>query len=103
MFCPKCGAQVDDEADVCVHCGRSLKQKVEEKPEYAESKTGIGVLLGLFLGLIGLIIGICIYPENTVARKTFIKAWGITFGVSIAVIIVFYVILLASTISAVGL
>lgn len=41
--------------------------------KYNESKTGIGVVLGLFLGIIGLIIGICIYPEGTVARKTFIK------------------------------
>lgn len=32
------------------------------------------------------------YPANTIARKTFIKAWEITFGVSIGVILVIYLI-----------
>ncbi len=32
------------------------------------------------------------YPANTIARKTFIKAWGITFGVSAGVILVIYLI-----------
>ena len=39
------------------------------------------------------------YPANTIARKTFIKAWGITFGVSIGVILVIYLI---AIIAAVG-
>lgn len=46
-----------------------------------ESKTGIGILCG-FIGLIGLVIGLCSYKEGTYARKTFMKAWGITFGVT---------------------
>ena len=61
--------------------------------KYNESKTGIGVVLGLFLGIIGLIIGICIYPEGTVARKTFIKAWAWTFGVTAVVAVVIVIIL----------
>ena len=32
------------------------------------------------------------YPANTIARKTFIKAWGITFCVSIGGILVIYLI-----------
>ena len=57
-----------------------MDENMDNSPQskYNESKAGIGVVLGLFLGIIGLIIGICIYPEGTVARKTFIKAWAWT-------------------------
>ena len=67
-----------------------------------EPKTGMGVVMGLFLGLIGLIIGICLYKEGTVARKTFIKSWLITYFVTLAVIVFFYVIIFATAVSAVG-
>ncbi len=93
MFCPKCGAEIADDADVCVHCGRSLKKENTNgnntNKDFDTPKTGIGVVMSLFLGIIGLIIGICLYPEGTVARKTFMKAWGITFGVCIAVGLIF--------------
>lgn len=95
MFCPKCGKEIFDDAEVCIHCGRAVKEKTEEKPQnkdYNQPKTGIGVVMALFLGVIGLVIGIAMYPENTVARKTFMKAWGITFGVCIGVSILSYVI-----------
>ncbi len=62
------------------------------QPMHNESKTGIGVVLALFLGIIGLIIGICIYPEGTVARKTFIKGWAWTFGVTAVVAVVIVLI-----------
>ncbi len=26
MYCPKCGGEVSEEADVCVHCGCSLNK-----------------------------------------------------------------------------
>ncbi len=93
MFCKKCGKEVNDDAVVCIHCGCSLKED-ENKKEMNESKTGIGVLMGLFLGIIGLVIGICMYPAGTLARKTFLKAWGITFGVCVAILVVCYIIIL---------
>lgn len=93
MFCPKCGKEVEDDADVCIHCGRSLSKKNQNDAKYNESKAGIGVVLALFLGLIGLIIGISIYPEGTIARKTFLKSWLITFLVTVAVYIVLIIVL----------
>ncbi len=61
-----------------------------------ESKTAIGVLCGLFLGLIGLVIGLLLYKEGTYERKTFMKAWIISFVSCIAVgavigLIIFFV------------
>lgn len=102
MFCRKCGAEIDDEAVVCVKCGCAVEQKTTTPAVVDEPKTGMGVVMGLFLGLIGLIIGICLYKEGTIARKTFIKSWLITYLVTIAVIIVFYVVVIASAVSAIG-
>ena len=96
MYCQKCGKEINDDAVVCINCGCAVKKEdpiseINQKM-YSEPKTGMGILLGIFLGLIGLIIGICLYPENTVARKTFIKSWGITFGITIGVTIIISVI-----------
>ncbi len=96
MYCPKCGNEVNDDAEVCVHCGRSL---TKTKPEYKESKTGLGVVMALFLGIIGLIIGIMLYPSGTVARKTFIKAWCITYAIVFALMMIFIIIIFAAAAS----
>ncbi len=99
MFCQKCGKEINDEAAVCIHCGCAVKEDAYSK-NLSEPKTGIGILMGLFLGISGLIIGLCIYPAGTIARKSFLKAWGITFGVAIAVVVFLFLAVLL--ISAVG-
>jgi uncharacterized membrane protein YvbJ len=94
MFCRKCGQEVSDEAIVCIHCGCAVDGsnastiKKGNSAEMDTSKTGIGILLGWFLGILGLIIGLCIYHEGTVARKTFVKAWGITFAITTIISII---------------
>ena len=91
MFCKKCGEEINDEAVVCPKCGCAVEEN--KKPaEIDKPKTGIGVVMGLFLGLIGLIIGICLYKEGTIARKTFIKSWVITYVVVIVVSVVIGII-----------
>lgn len=93
MFCRNCGKEIDDQAAVCVHCGVLVqdvnRQNVINSADYNQSKTGMGVLFALLLGLIGLLIGIVIYPAETEARKTFIKGWGITFAISFAISFIF--------------
>lgn len=96
MFCYKCGNEVDEDAVVCIHCGCQLKQMESTNSEHNQSKSGIGVVMALFLGIIGLIIGICIYPSGTVARLTFVKAWIITFCISLTIVIFFYGIIMGS-------
>ena len=97
MYCKHCGAQIPDNAQFCAHCGSSTgnipqqnyqqntSQQNHSTNTHNESKTAIGVVMGLFLGVIGLVIGILMYPEGTVARKTFLKAWLITYLVGIGV------------------
>jgi uncharacterized membrane protein YvbJ len=98
MFCSKCGAEILDEAVICPKCGcKTGVEKLQEK-EVDEPKTGMGILLGLFLGIIGLIIGLCLFKENTVARKTFIKSWAITFAVTVVI----YIIVIAVYVSSIN-
>ena len=97
MYCKKCGKEINDEAVVCIHCGCAVAKEVEK--DHNQPKNGIGFLMGFFLGIIGLIIGICLYPEGTIARKTFIKSWCITFFVSMGVGLLFYIIIFAVAMS----
>ena len=100
MYCKYCGKELNDDAEVCVYCGRSTgRQNVQKSYEVGESKKGIGVLLGLFLGLIGLIIGLCLYPANTEERSTFLKGWVLAFVIEIIAIIFLYVFVIGATVS----
>jgi len=56
------------------------------------SKVGIGVVLALFGGLIGLIVGLLLYKEETYERQTFMKGWLWTFIISTAVSVIISVI-----------
>lgn len=60
--------------------------------ESQESKTAMGVLFALFLGVIGLLIGMCMYPQNSYERKTFVSGWVTTFVICIAVAAVLTII-----------
>ena len=77
MICQNCGNEIFDNAKFCTHCGTEYRKK-----------TAIGFLLGFFLGLIGLIIGLCLYKRGTIARKTFMKGWWISFFVSAVIEII---------------
>ena len=92
MYCKNCGNEIRDDAVICVHCGTEVKKEVvsEGKP-----KTGMGVVFGLFLGIIGLIIGLFLYPKETIERKTFLKAWTITYCVTVGIFLIIYIIIIA--------
>ncbi len=87
MYCKKCGEEFDDNATVCPKCGASTNE-VSSDPKFNQSKTGMGFVMGFFLGLIGLIIGIAIYPEGTVSRKTFVKACLIIYFIRLGIMII---------------
>ncbi len=90
MYCKNCGKEINENAAVCIHCGVAVTREPKVSEDLCESKTGMGVLLALLLGLIGLLIGFIIYPEGTIARKTFMKGWLVTFVISLAFCIVAY-------------
>lgn len=63
-----------------------------------ESKTLIGALCGVFIGLIGLVIGLLLYKDGSYERKTFIKGWLWAFVIA-AVVEVIATIVIISTVS----
>ena len=65
MYCSNCGQKVDDNAVVCVNCGCAINKPANTKKEHGESKALLGVIAALFLGLIGLLIGVLAYPDIT--------------------------------------
>lgn len=65
MYCKKCGAQIDDEAYVCVHCGALVKEPTETAAGgagYRQKKTNgmaiAGFVCSFLLPLLGLIFSI---------------------------------------------
>ena len=98
MFCKICGNEVNDEAIVCVHCGCELDNG--KNKENNNSKTCLGVVMAIFLGVIGLIIGICLYSSGTIARKTFVKGWIWTFAIGFSVALIIFFIALGISIDS---
>ena len=93
MYCNKCGAEINDEAVICPKCGCETRAKNEQQKDSNVEKTGLGALMGVFLGIIGLIVGLCMFPADTVSRKSFIKGWGIAFGITAGVGALIYFII----------
>lgn len=56
---------------------------VEQHYRNDHNKKALGVVLGIFFGLIGLLIAMCAYPDNTEERKTCVDGWVTGFIVSL--------------------
>lgn len=112
MYCKKCGAQIDDNAYVCVHCGALVKEQSQEAA-YAQSgaaqqskKTNGMAIAGFvcsflfaLLGLIFSIIGMKQCEERGEEGYGLAKAGKIISIVNI-VLGVFLVIIYAAAIAA---
>ena len=99
MYCRYCGESIREEATICPHCGCAVGGRRAPKiavPDECHggygSKIGLGVVLCLFLGLIGLIIGLCLYPSYTYERSTFVRGWLTTFLVCLGIVLVLFLI-----------
>ena len=85
VVCEECKKNNPTYAQRCIYCGGKLiETRKEKQPSWGnqnnynkkgESKTGIGVLLCLFFNLLGLIIGLLLYPSGTYERETMISGW----------------------------
>ena len=68
MYCKKCGAQIDDDAYVCVHCGTLVNEPSKETAfaqnsaaQTGKKTTGMaiaGFVCSFFFALLGLIFSI---------------------------------------------
>ena len=94
MFCPHCGKEINNNADICLGCGRSVKSiKKAEK----DSGNAGWWWLGFFFPLIGFILWL-VWTGDTPMRARRV-GWGALIGVivSVALVIIFYVAIIAFT------
>ena len=118
MYCQKCGKYNSEDKTVCMYCGHHMKSEASgisekkgfydsdiwsknSKPQnkksypnyYKEDKYSMGFLLAIFLGIIGLIIGLSSYPQGTYSRESFISGWikGLILEILLAVILILMV------------
>ncbi|MDE5867530.1 MAG: zinc ribbon domain-containing protein [Anaeroplasmataceae bacterium] len=99
-YCPNCGKEVADEANVCPNCGNPLNKEQTSTAEVSETST-LGILsivfgaLGGWLGLVLGIIGLCMYKKKENRTKCII---GMCLSIAWIVILI---ILYSSVISSV--
>lgn len=77
-YCQICGAEINEVAEICPKCGVRCATKPESSDKSIKG-AGLGVVLGLFLGLIGALI--CQFIGDDSAKK----AGWVTFGIECVV------------------
>lgn len=112
MYCKYCGKYISDDSKFCSNCGGQVACETNENGSFnnnqqtyqtqqtyqsnqyqqpnqnqrpIESKSVIGAVLAFFLGLIGLLIGLLLYPVGTYERETFLSGWIKCFVICIVV------------------
>ncbi len=96
--------ETDKDAEI-----RELRQKIYEyerngkstrkRSSSGDSKAGIGFVCAFFLGIIGLIIGLLIYKDDEDDKRSFLKGWGWTFGITIVLSIIIGVVVYLVTLN----
>ncbi len=114
MICPRCGKYNPDSKTECAYCNydfKNAKPKTDasnhnqssfyNKPGFSggnqyyktysqRSKYGLGVVIGLFVGLIGLVLALLF--SDSYERDTFIDGWKKGFIISIVIAVVICVL-----------
>ena len=89
-YCCYCGKEVEDEAVVCVHCGRSI---THNKPVKEDDKpSALWRVLGFLIPLLGLIMYLAWKDDQPLRAKSAGKGALVGLIVSIALPIVLYVV-----------
>jgi len=81
-YCSKCGKEVHDDAEICVHCGCRIKN--ESFVNTTDGKNAVRFILTFFLGFIGsfIINHTSIKPEGWKSRTcAYFFLSLITFGI----------------------
>ncbi len=84
MFSKNCGDELPEKSTTCSSCHKAT----------GENKVALGIVYCLFFGtfgLLGLLMGICMYSNGTKERKTFLIGWSITFFIKLAVFIFLFI------------
>ncbi len=97
MYCQNCGHEVNDNADVCLNCGKILKQTSNDTTPIKKSKDSGSIgwgFLGFFFPLIGLIL--YLVWKDTAPNNASIAGKGALIGFisGIVLSIIMYIIMI---------
>ena len=97
MYCKTCKRFDTVKAEKCSYCGSTDVEKELPRRPYTNKHT-LAVFMSLFLGALGLIIGLLVFKKGD-ERETFIEGWivgyfalvilSLIFGVPLALILFF--------------
>ncbi|MBE5756728.1 MAG: zinc ribbon domain-containing protein [Clostridiales bacterium] len=96
MFCKYCGKINPDGVQKCKYCGHDVNQEpvITGYRRYngfeAKRAKRIGTICGLFLGLIGLIIGLVKYDGYE--QKEFLSGWLTAFFIELGIAVLLVII-----------
>ncbi len=99
MFCSNCGAQIDDNAYVCIHCGVKVK---DTKTTNDTGSFWWGVL-GFFIPLAGLIIWLTCRdntPKNAKSAGIGALVGVVSNAVLTILIVIFYVFIIVAAVGS---
>ena len=57
----------------------------DDKDNSKKSKFWAGLLSGMFLGLIGLLLGLCTFDKGSQERESFVEGWCCAFFIAISI------------------
>lgn len=91
MYCVKCGNEIDDKADVCIHCGvYTARQKNIGK----DSSSFFAAIFSFFFPVIGLVLYLLYENSRPLTARSFKRGmmWGFAvYGVVITLVLLFYI------------
>ncbi len=90
MYCQNCGEQIDDNAEICIHCGVRVK-----RDSYSQKDQNIlaiiGFILSFFISIAGLICSIIAYRNREEYRHNY-KNFAIA-GIAISSIVLAFIVI----------
>jgi Na+/proline symporter len=89
-FCSKCGAEINDDAVICVKCGCQISQA--NNVNTSDRPSGGFAVLGFFIPLVGLILYLVWKKDTPLKAKSCGKGALIGFIVGIVVSIIWGIV-----------
>ena len=84
MYCSNCGREINDNADICLGCGRSVKN-IKRASQHDSNSVGWW-WLGFFFPLVGFILWLVWSGDTPIRAKRI--GWGALVGVIVSVVLV---------------
>lgn len=92
MFCKKCGKEIEDDAVICIHCGRSTVEQAPKPAPVPDIVSPGFCVLSFFIPLFGIIYWALKYKETPKRAKACGLTAIITWGATVLLYIIIFVV-----------